>query len=126
MAGPFPGHVGKYSLFRYREIISGSKHKSGRGSASLPTVGVEFPGYPKLAVFWVPVVDRSSYFPFCFMRVSAHALCFRPPVGGLRFCFQRLHFPEGRASGRGPPLSKGRGAAIRADAEPVTSFFYLT
>ena len=67
IAGPFLGHVGKYSLFWYREIISGSKHASGRSPAFLLTVGVEFPRYPKLAVIWVPVVDRSRYFPFCFV-----------------------------------------------------------
>lgn len=109
MAGPFPGHVGKYSLFRYREIISGSKHKSGRGSASLPTVGVEFPGYPKLEVFWVPVVDRSSYFPFCFMRASAHALSFRPPVVDYGFV-SRDYISQKAARVGGAPSPQGEGS----------------
>ena len=115
IAGPFLGHVGKYSLFRYREIISWLKQESGRGPSSLPTVGVEFPSYPKLAVFWVPVVDRSCCFPFCFMRTSGHALNSRPPVGGLRRCFPETTFPRRLRRWAGLPRPKGRGGARRSE-----------
>ena len=90
-------------------------------------MGVAFPRYPKLAVIWVPVVDRSRYFPFCF--VPAPYACSELPLASRR---TTVLFPEdyitqkATASGRGLLSPGGRGAAHRADAEPVTSFFYLT
>lgn len=77
---------------------------------SLPPLGVEFPGYPKLAVFWVPVVDRHRYFPFSFMCASAHALSAGPPVEGLWFCFKDyISQKAARVGGAPSPQGVGRG-----------------
>lgn len=95
------------------------------GGGSLPPVGVEFPGSPKPAVCWVPVVDRSRYFPFCFMCASAHALSSRPPAGGLGFVAKDyISQKAARVGGASPPPGEGRGAPSgRGDCD---LFLYLT
>lgn len=47
-----------------------------------PPTGAELPGHAKVAVFWVPVVDKHRYFPFCCTYVFAHAQSSGPPAHG--------------------------------------------
>lgn len=93
--GPLLVHIGKYSLFGKKKSLPGQNMRVGVAPSPFPHWALNFPATQNLRFFGFRLLTGTAYFPFSFMRASAHALRAGPPVRGLWFCFKDYSSQKG-------------------------------